>query len=151
MFETLHQGGSLAWDYLWQSTLFLTLGLGASVALARWPARAHRALLLAMLAALCSPPLTQVVRHAGWGLFTPRSPENIVAATSSIGTRAIPSPVAQTSPRTAAPAPGTGESAPSMPAALPHSFPGSDAPARSITLVSVPQTQPNGCRGKHLL
>jgi hypothetical protein len=26
MFETLHQGGSLAWEYLWQSTLFLGLG-----------------------------------------------------------------------------------------------------------------------------
>ena len=33
MFEILHPGASLGWDYLWQSTLFLGLGLAASARL----------------------------------------------------------------------------------------------------------------------
>ena len=39
MFEALGPGVSLGWDYLWQSTLFLGLGLAASCAFAGRPAR----------------------------------------------------------------------------------------------------------------
>ena len=70
MFEALTPGVSLAWDYLWQSTLFLSLGLVASLALRHRPARAHRLVLLAMLAALVTPVLSQVARLGGWGLLT---------------------------------------------------------------------------------
>ena len=72
MFEALRPGGSLAWDYLWQSTLFLGLGLFASAMLARRPARAHRFLLLVMLAALVTPILTQAASRGGWGILAPR-------------------------------------------------------------------------------
>ena len=39
MLETFRPGGSLAWDFLWQSTLILGLGLAATVFLPRRPAR----------------------------------------------------------------------------------------------------------------
>ena len=38
MVEFLQPGTSLSWDLLWQSSLFLTVGLGASLALRRSPA-----------------------------------------------------------------------------------------------------------------
>ena len=50
MFETIGPGVSLGWDYLWQSTLFLGFGLAACFAFAGRPARAHRILLLAIVA-----------------------------------------------------------------------------------------------------
>ncbi len=89
MFEVFHPGDSLAWDYLWQSTLFLGLGLVASILLAKRPARAHRFLLLAMFAALVSPILTQAVRRTGWGLLTPGTDH---ANGATVGSPAIAAP-----------------------------------------------------------
>ncbi len=53
----------------WQSSALLALGLLAGVALARRPARAHRILLLAMIAAVVAPAAAHVVRVQGWGLW----------------------------------------------------------------------------------
>jgi len=92
MFDAFRPGGSLAWDYLWQSTLFLCLGLGATALVARRPARAHRLLLLAMLGALVTPMLAQAARRGGWGLLTSsaRHESTWIAPTSTASsTRAI--------------------------------------------------------------
>src|SRR3989442_269448 len=56
-------------DLLWQTTLWLLLGAAASLWWARWPARAHRLLLLTLVAALVTPLASQTVRLWGWGLF----------------------------------------------------------------------------------
>ena len=61
-------GTSLIGDFLWQSTLFLVVGLAASAALRRRPARAHVVLLLAIFGSLVTPPCSQLVHRAGWGL-----------------------------------------------------------------------------------
>ncbi len=57
MLEMLNPGRSLAWDLFWQSSVFLAIGLAPSLAIRGRPARAHRVLVLAMLAALCTPLL----------------------------------------------------------------------------------------------
>ncbi len=73
MFDVFHPGESIPWDYLWQSTLFLSAGLAASFVLVRRPARAHRLLLLAVLATMCTPLLARAARHGGWGLLAHRA------------------------------------------------------------------------------
>ena len=58
-----------AWfaDVVWQSGLFLLLGLAAGVALRRRPARAHRVLLLAMVGAIVAPLASQRRPQPGLG------------------------------------------------------------------------------------
>jgi beta-lactamase regulating signal transducer with metallopeptidase domain len=82
MLEAIRPGESILWDCIWQSTVFLGVGLGSSVTLARRPARAHRFLVLAMLAALAAPILAQGARLCGWGLLTrsAESPATRIAA-----------------------------------------------------------------------
>jgi hypothetical protein len=70
MLEVFRPGLSLTWDLAWQATLYLSIGLTAAFFLERRPARAHQLLLLAMLAALTAPVLSQVGRGMGWGLWT---------------------------------------------------------------------------------
>ena len=55
---------------VWQSGVLLLLGLAASAALRRRPARAHRVLLLAMAGAIVAPMASQVARIQGWGLWS---------------------------------------------------------------------------------
>src|SRR5947209_17815507 len=69
---------SLGWDLLWQPTLWLLLGAAASRALAARPARAHRLLLLTLVAALVTPLLSQTARLQGWGLFVRPEPRAAV-------------------------------------------------------------------------
>ncbi len=100
MFETLGPGVSLGWDYLWQSTLFLGLGLAASVVLARRAARAHRVLLLSILAALITPVLAATARRCGWGLLSegaerPASPISARAAAPASVDISLPPPAQQ--------------------------------------------------------
>jgi beta-lactamase regulating signal transducer with metallopeptidase domain len=64
----------LAWDALWQSTLWLLAGIFITLLWSKYPARAHRLLLLAVLAALATPLVSQAVRHRGWGLFVRTEP-----------------------------------------------------------------------------
>ena len=69
MLEIFQPGISLTWDLIWQSNLFLVIGLAVSLAIRGRPARAHRVLVLTMTAALCTPLLAQAIRHGGWGLL----------------------------------------------------------------------------------
>ncbi|HUG67242.1 MAG TPA: M56 family metallopeptidase [Pirellulaceae bacterium] len=63
----------LLWDFLWQSTLWLSIGLMCSVIWRSRPARAHWVLCLVMLAAVMTPILSVAARQSEWGLFaTPR-------------------------------------------------------------------------------
>ena len=48
MLAIFQPGTSLTWDLLWQSSLFLAIGLGTSALLRRHPARAHRVLILTL-------------------------------------------------------------------------------------------------------
>src|SRR3954462_5537313 len=89
MLEMLTPGTSLTWDLLWQSCLFLSLGLGASLALRLRPARAHRVLVLAMLGALLTPFLSQAIRRVGWGVLKQPEPATAVA---EIATAPTPAP-----------------------------------------------------------
>jgi beta-lactamase regulating signal transducer with metallopeptidase domain len=63
-------GTSLIGDIIWQSSLFLLVGLAVTAALRRRPARAHVVLVLAIFGALIAPLCSQLVRRAGWGLGT---------------------------------------------------------------------------------
>ena len=56
-------------SFIWQSTAFVLAGLLASYILRRNPARAHQALLTAVVAALLAPAFSQLVRHYGLGLL----------------------------------------------------------------------------------
>jgi beta-lactamase regulating signal transducer with metallopeptidase domain len=73
MLEAFRPGESVLWDYAWQATLFLGVGVAASVVLVRRPARAHRLLVLAILATLITPVLAHAARRGGWGLLTARA------------------------------------------------------------------------------
>lgn len=64
----LFLNGSLVRDALWQSTLWLLVGLLASTCLAKRPARAHAALLIASLGALITPIASALIRHFELGL-----------------------------------------------------------------------------------
>ena len=57
------------WTLAWQSTVCLAVGLGGSYFLRRRAARAHQVLLLALVAAICIPAISQVVKRNQWGLF----------------------------------------------------------------------------------
>jgi beta-lactamase regulating signal transducer with metallopeptidase domain len=61
--------GGIVLTILWQSTLWLTVGLLAGHLLRRHAARAHLVLVLAMAAALISPVLTATVRQLQWGVL----------------------------------------------------------------------------------
>lgn len=84
MFEHLRPTDSVVWTIVWQSSSFLALGLAASLALRKRPARAHWVLLSAMLAALVSPALTETGRRLGWGLWATPSPvvETVIPSTN---------------------------------------------------------------------
>ena len=69
MFEYLRPTDSLSWTFAWQSSLILAIGLASAFACRKRPARAHRALLAAMLAAFAAPALTETGRRLGWGLW----------------------------------------------------------------------------------
>ncbi len=74
-------------DLLWQSSLCLLAGLVIVQVLSRRPARAHRILVLAIAGALITPFCGQVVRRAGWGLWT-ANPADASAASPSPGSGA---------------------------------------------------------------
>ena len=80
-------GASLIGDVLWQSGLFLGIGLVLSLALTRRPARAHRVLVLAMAGALVTPLFSQIVQRVGWGFLStsvPHSPPVVATSTAAI-------------------------------------------------------------------
>jgi beta-lactamase regulating signal transducer with metallopeptidase domain len=74
MINTLVAEASFLRDVAWQTTALLLVGGIASLCWARQPARAHRLLLLTMVAALVTPLLSQIFRECGWGLFLRPAP-----------------------------------------------------------------------------
>ncbi len=58
------------WGCVWQSTLFVVIGLVGSFLLRRRPARASQVLFLAIIAAVLLPAMSVLVRHFELGLFT---------------------------------------------------------------------------------
>ena len=74
MIDRIILNGSLVDGCLWQTTLCLFLGLMAARAWSGRPARAHRALALAILAALVLPVMSHAVRCFGWGVFVREAP-----------------------------------------------------------------------------
>ncbi len=54
------------WPLLWQSSVCLALGLGGSFILNGRPTRAHRVLLLSLVAAVVAPILSHAVRQQQW-------------------------------------------------------------------------------------
>jgi len=57
------------WSCVWQSTLFVVIGLIGSYLLRRRPARASQVLFLAMLAAVVVPTISVLVKHYELGVF----------------------------------------------------------------------------------
>lgn len=60
---------SFLWSCLWQSTIFLIVGLLGSFLLRRHSARAHRVLFLAMIVTVIVPAASTLVKHYELGLF----------------------------------------------------------------------------------
>ncbi|HUW82555.1 MAG TPA: hypothetical protein VMZ31_07110 [Phycisphaerae bacterium] len=109
-------GGVLLFDpggIVWQSTLLLSLGIAASVIWRRWPARAHSALLVAMIACLVTPVASQVGRRCGLGLLDGDRPHFLSANPfEAIGQRiagSLPSPSIESDARATAVAAGAGK------------------------------------------
>src|SRR6202035_1792004 len=63
--------GGLAWTLVWQSTVWLAIGLLAGRIWRRRAGRAHLLLVLATCAAVISPLLTATVRRMEWGVLPP--------------------------------------------------------------------------------
>jgi ankyrin repeat protein/beta-lactamase regulating signal transducer with metallopeptidase domain len=63
------------WTCLWQSTVFISLGVIAGWFLRRRPARAYQVLLLAMVTAVAVPLLSAVVKHLDLGAFVAKPTE----------------------------------------------------------------------------
>ena len=61
---------SFLWSCLWQSTIFLVAGLVGSFLLRHRPARAHRVLFLATMAAVIVPAASRLVKHYELGMFS---------------------------------------------------------------------------------
>ncbi len=74
MLDLFLSESSFLWRCIWQTTACLVLGGVFSFLWIRRPARAHRVLLLAMVAALATPFLSQLVHEFGWGILRVPSP-----------------------------------------------------------------------------
>jgi ankyrin repeat protein/beta-lactamase regulating signal transducer with metallopeptidase domain len=61
------------WGCLWQSTMFVALGLSAGYFLRHRPSRAYQVLLLTMIGATAVPLMSVVVKHFNLGVFTARA------------------------------------------------------------------------------
>ncbi len=79
-FWSFEPGAQFLLDVVWQSTLLVGAGLAASGLLARRPARAHRSLLLAVIAAMITPIVAQGARLGGWGILTTAAEPRLAAS-----------------------------------------------------------------------
>lgn len=106
-FEMLRSVDPLIASIVWQASGFLIAGLAASVVLRNRPARGHQALLLAILAALIAPALTEGGRRLGWGLLaSPRPTASLTAvAPAPTATTAMTATAPPLSPRRLVPQP----------------------------------------------
>jgi beta-lactamase regulating signal transducer with metallopeptidase domain len=70
MLEALFHESRL-FTVIWQATVWLILGLLAGWLLAARPSRAHAAMVLCMIGAAFTPPITLLLGQLGWGILTP--------------------------------------------------------------------------------
>ncbi len=77
MLDSLIPESSFLFDCLWQTSLCMFLGLAGSFVWKHRPARAHRVLLLFMIACLITPVLSYTVRQFGWNVIVREVPANI--------------------------------------------------------------------------
>jgi hypothetical protein len=61
--------GLWVWTYVWQSTIFVTLGLWGSFVLKHRSSRAHQVLLLSMTGAVIVPVASILVKYYELGVF----------------------------------------------------------------------------------
>ena len=69
MADSMLWSDSMPWTLAWQTSLVLAFGLLASQIWSHRPARAHRILILTIIASLSVPALTLAVRKLDWGLL----------------------------------------------------------------------------------
>ncbi|MBN2589165.1 MAG: hypothetical protein JXA96_04845 [Sedimentisphaerales bacterium] len=69
MISGISSGNSLLLTVIWQSTLFLIIGIAISIILRNHSARAHRILLLSIIASVFVPAMTILVKHFDLGIF----------------------------------------------------------------------------------
>jgi len=69
MISELFSGNAFLWTCVWQSTVCVVLGLVGSFVFRHWPARAHRILFVAIIAAVIVPILSSLVRYYELGIF----------------------------------------------------------------------------------
>ncbi|MEJ2704519.1 MAG: M56 family metallopeptidase, partial [Sedimentisphaerales bacterium] len=70
MKSELFLSGPLLWTFVWQSTIFVALGLVGSFLLKHRSSRAHQILLLSMIAAVIVPAASLFVKHYELGVLT---------------------------------------------------------------------------------
>ena len=87
-------------DSIWQTTLILAIGLLTSLLWSRWPARAHRVLLLTIVMCLVAPLLSQTVRNFGWGLIPQSSSIPILSQSTSSLENLLSAPPVPSEPAT---------------------------------------------------
>ncbi|WP_165069478.1 M56 family metallopeptidase [Paludisphaera rhizosphaerae] len=137
--EMLRAADSLILTVAWQATMFLALGLAASFALRRRPARAHQALMLAMFGAVAAPLLTEAGRRLGLGMWGEKSVTSVIAAATpapSIPSHPERRPVPSTSPMPVASSPASSPSRPLNVESPPLSLPPRPFPWRSVLLAA---------------
>ena len=65
--EWLPRPGLFPWDFAWQSTVILAIGLVVTAMLQPRPARAHRLLLLIVIASLFAPVMSRLAHSVRLG------------------------------------------------------------------------------------
>ena len=69
MISEIFSVDSLLWSCLWQSTIFVGIGLGGSFILRHRSSRAHQVLFLSIIAAVIVPLMSILVKHLELGMF----------------------------------------------------------------------------------
>ena len=88
-------GSEFLWDCVWQSSVWLLIGIALSYVWRGSPARAHRVLMLAVVACLLSPFLSLAVRSHGLGVLPALAPASTLASApvvSSAELAPVPAP-----------------------------------------------------------
>lgn len=84
MADSMLWSESTLWTAVWQTSLVLAFGLLSSLVWSRWPAKAHRIVILAVIASLFVPALTLVVRELDLGLLAQTAGEQPTALVPSV-------------------------------------------------------------------
>jgi ankyrin repeat protein/beta-lactamase regulating signal transducer with metallopeptidase domain len=108
------------WDCVWQSTIFLAVGLMAGRRLRHRPSRAYAALLLAMMAAALVPFLSAVIRHGHLGAFVAAPEKSVYVLLPPLEPTAQHAAAVRPAPDVSQPVTGAGrQRSPAAPASIP--------------------------------